>query len=135
MFRPGRVAPLTAGWSWVTDGRGSERRVEQVQVLRRGVQAVALLAVPLPFRGNEVEHGETELRWTPVPLGGYLALALSGAMDPLDASVAAWLTPLGEKEWHILRGACLPDLGLRDGTLVRFPEVPRAARSWPRRAG
>jgi hypothetical protein len=99
------------------------------------VKAVALLAVPLPFRGNEAEHGETELRWTPVQLGGYLALGLSGAVDPLDASVVAWLTPLGEKEWHLMRGACLPDLGLRDGTLVRFPEVPRVALSWPRRAG
>jgi hypothetical protein len=135
MCRPGRVAPPAAGWSWVTDGRGGERRVEEVQVLRRGAQAVALLAVPLPFRGNEAEHGETELRWTSVVLGGYLALGLSGAVDPLDASVAAWLTPLGEKEWHLLRGACLPDLGLRDGTLVRFPEVPRAAHSWPRLAG
>jgi hypothetical protein len=136
MSRLGIIVPrLAGGWSWVADGRVENRRVEQVHVLRRGVNAVALLAVPLPFRGNEAEHGETELRWTPVLLGGYLALGLSGAVDPLEASVAAWLTPLGEEEWHFMRGACLPDLGLRDGTLVRFPGVPRAALTWPRRAG
>jgi hypothetical protein len=135
MSRLGRETRLAGGWSWVADGRGGERQVEQVHVLRRGVNPVALLAVPLPFRGHETEHGETLLRWTPVLLGGYLAMALSGALDPLDASVAAWLTPLGEKEWHLMRGVCLPDLGLSDGTLVRFPGVPRAAWIWPRRAG
>ena len=135
MSRLGRVARLAGGWSWVADGRRGERWVEQVHVLRRGVTAVGLLAVPLPFRGNEAEHGETELRWTPVLLDGHIALALSGAVDPLEASVAAWLTPLGEKEWHLMRGVCLPDLGLSDGTLVRFPGVPGAAGIWPRRAG
>jgi hypothetical protein len=109
--------------------------VEQVEVLRRGAAAVALLAVPLPFRGNDPEHGETGLRWTPILLGGHLALGLSGAVDPLEASVIAWLTPFGQWEWQLIRGTCLPDLGLRDGTLVRFPEVPGAAVSWPRTAG
>jgi hypothetical protein len=131
----GRVARLAGWWSWVADGRGEERQVKQVHLLRREGNPVALLAVPLPFGGHEAEHGEIELRWTPVLLGGYVALALSGAVDPLEASVAAWLTPLGENEWHLMRGACLPDLGLRDGTLVRFPGVPWAAPSWPRRAG
>jgi hypothetical protein len=130
-----RVARLSGGWSWVADAQRERRGVEQVHLLRRGVNAVALLAVPLPFRGNDAEHGETELRWTPVLLGGYLALGLSGAVDPLEASVIAWLTPLGEREWHLMRGAGLPELGLRDGTLVRFPEVRGAAMSWPRRAG
>ncbi|HEY7614543.1 MAG TPA: hypothetical protein VH764_16210 [Gemmatimonadales bacterium] len=104
-------------------------------MLQRGAAAMALLAVPLPFRGNDPEHGEIGLRWMPVQLGGYLALGLSGAVDPLEASVIAWLTPFGESEWRLLEGAHLPDLGLPDGKLVRFPGVPEAAMSWPKRAG
>jgi hypothetical protein len=134
MFRSGRVLQLVGGWSWVPDERGASRWVEQVHVLRRGTAAVALLAVPMPFRGNDSEHGETALRWTPVLLGGYLALGLSGAADPLEASVIAWLTPFGQSEWQLMRGTRLPDLGLRDGTLVRLPDVPGAAVRWPRSA-
>ena len=130
-----RVAQFVGGWSWVPDARGARRLRENVYVLRRGAAVAALLAVPWPFRGNESEHGETDLRWMPVRLGGYLALGLSGAVDPLEASVIAWLTPFGEAEWRLIRGAGLPDLGLPDGTLVRFPGVPATAMSWPRSAG
>jgi hypothetical protein len=104
-------------------------------VLQQGPIAVALLVLPLPFRGHDTEHGETALRWTPVVLAGYPALGLSGALDPLEASVIAWLTPFGEREWDLMRGVCLPDLGLSDGTLVRFPGVPGYAPSWPRSVG
>jgi hypothetical protein len=85
--------------------------------------------------GMTPEHGETELRWTPVVLAGYPALGLSGAVDPFDASVIAWLTPFGEGEWELMRGTGLPDLGLPEGALVRFPGVPGSAPSWPRSAG
>ena len=122
MSRLGRVARLADGWSWVADERGRERQGEQVHVLRRGVNPVALLAVPLPFRGNEAEHGETELRWTPVLLGGYLALGLSGAVDPLEASVVAWLTPLGEEEWHLMRGPASPTWASGMGRWFAFQE-------------
>jgi len=83
-----------------------------------GGRAVAQLVLPLPFRGNDIEHGETATRWTPVVLAGYPALGLSGAADPLEASVVAWLTPFGEPEWELMRGSSLPDLGLAEGTLV-----------------
>jgi hypothetical protein len=36
------------------------------------------------------------LRWTPVVLAGYPALGLSGAVDPFEASVSAWLTRWAE---------------------------------------
>jgi hypothetical protein len=75
------------------------------------------------------------LRWTPVVLAGYPALGLSGAVDPFEASESAWLTPLGGGEWQHMRGACLPDLGLSDGTLVRFPGVPAATGRRPRSSG
>lgn len=126
---------MSAWWSWVPDVRAVRRGGERAYVLRGGAAAVALLVLPRPFRGTDPEHGETELRWTPVVLAGYPALGLSGALDPLEASVIAWLTPFGEREWEGMRGACLPDLGLNDGTLVRFPGVPGSAPSWPRSAG
>jgi hypothetical protein len=126
---------MSAWWSWVPDAGGVTRAGDRGYVLRGGVAAVALLVLPLPFRGTDPEHGETEPRWTPVVLAGYPALGLSGALDPLEASVIAWLTPFGEREWHVMRGTSLPDLGLSDGTLVRFPGVPGSAPSWPRSAG
>ena len=104
-------------------------------MLQGRASAVALLVLPLPFRGTDLEHGETALRWTQVVLAGHPGLGLSGALDPLEASVIAWLTPFGEREWEVMRGASLPDLGLSDGTLVRFPGVPGSAPSWPRIAG
>jgi hypothetical protein len=96
---------------------------------------MAQLMLPLPFRGNDPEHAETALRWTPVVLAGYPALGLSGAIDPLEASVVAWLTPFGAPEWEFMRGAALPDLDLADGTRVRLPGVPGSAPSWARSAG
>ena len=122
-------------WSWIPDVRGVRRGGERAYVLRGGAAAVALLVLPLPFRGNDAEHGETATRWTPVVLAGYAALGLSGAVEPLEASVIAWLTPFGEREWELMKGVRLPDLGLADGTLVRFPAVPEWAPSWPRSAG
>ena len=135
MYWSGRTAQVADGWTWVPDLRRARRLVEQTYVLRSGAAELALLAVPLPFRGNDSEHRETAFRWTPLMLGGYLALGLSGALDPLEASVIAWLTPFGEPEWELMRGACLPDLGLGDGTLVRVPGVPGSDLSWPRSAG
>ena len=126
---------MSARWSWIPDVRGVRRGKERVYLLRAGAGVVAQLVLPLPFRGNDIEHGETAPRWTPVVLAGYPALGLSGAADPLEASVVAWLTPFGELEWELMRGASLPDLGLADGTLVRFPDVPGSAPSWPRSAG
>jgi hypothetical protein len=111
--------------------RGGER----AYVLRRGPAPVAQLVVPLPFRGEDPEHGETGLRWAPVVLAGYCALGLSGAVDPFEASVIAWLTPFGGREWELMRGASLPSLGLPGGAPMRFPEVPGSAPSWPRSAG
>ena len=126
---------MSAWCNWVPDVRSVRRAGERVYVLRRGAGAVALLVLPLPFRGNDTEHGEITPRWAPVVLAGYPALGLSGAADPLEASVIAWLTPFGEAEWELMRGACLPDLGLSNGTLVRFPAVPGSAPSWPRSTG
>jgi hypothetical protein len=126
---------MSAWWSWVPDVQGVRRGGERAYVMQRGAEAVALLVLPLPFRGTDLEHAETALRWTPVVLAGYPALGLSGALDPLEASVIAWLTPFGEREWKVMRGACLPDLSLPDGTLVRFPGVLGSAPSWPRSAG
>ena len=126
---------MSVWWSWVPDVRRVRRSAERAYVLQAGGAAVGLLVLPLPFRGTDPEHGETALRWTPVVLAGYPALGLSGALDPLEASVIAWLTPFGEREWELMREACLPDLGISDGTLVRFPGVPGAAPRWPRSAG
>ena len=126
---------MSAWWSWVPDVREVRRGGGRAYVLQGGSSAVALLVLPMPFRGTDPEHGETALHWTPVALAGHPALGLSGALDPLEASVIAWLTPFGEREWEVMRGAGLPDLGLSDGTLVRFPGVPGSAPSWPRSAG
>ena len=126
---------MSGWWNWVPDVPRVRRGGERVYVLQRGPAAVAQLMLPLPFRGDDPEHGETGLRWTAVVLAGYPALGLSGAVEPLEASVIAWLTPFGEGEWELMRGASLPDLGLPDGALVRFPGVPGSAPSWPRSAG
>ena len=126
---------MSAWFSWIADVRGVRRGGERVYVLLAGGGPVAQLVLPLPFRGHDLEHGETATRWTPVVLAGYPALGLSGAADPLEASVVAWLTPFGEPEWELMRGCPLPDLGLGDGTLLRFPGVPGSAPSWPRSAG
>jgi hypothetical protein len=126
---------MSTWWSWVLDQRGVRRGGEKVYVLRRGATAVAQLVLPLPYRGNDLEHLEATPRWTPVVLAGYPALGLSGAADPLEASVMAWLTPFGEAEWELMKGAGLPGLGLSDGTLLSFPGVPWSAPSWPRSAG
>ena len=126
---------MSAWWTWIADVREVRRGGERVYVLLAGSSAAAQLVLPLPFRGNDLEHGETATRWTPVVLAGYPALGLSGAADPLEASVVAWLTPFGESEWELMRGASLPDLALSDGTLLRFPSVPGSAPSWPRSAG
>ena len=126
---------MSAWWTWVPDVGGVRRGAERVFVLRSGAAAVGQLVLPLPFRGNDPEHTETGLRWTPVVLAGYPALGLSGATDPLEASVIAWLTPFGEPEWELMRGVALPYLDLSDGTRVRLPGVPGSAPSWPRSAG
>lgn len=125
---------MSSWWRWIPDLGGVRHGGKRVYVLQ-GSTAIAQLTVPLPFRGNDIEHTETELRWTPIVLGGYPALGLSGAADPLDASVVAWLTPFGHREWKLMTGADLPDLQLADGTLVCLPPVPRAAPSWPRSVG
>ena len=126
---------MSAWWSWMADGRGIRRGGERVYLLLAGGSAVAQLVLPLPFRGDDLEHRDTAPRWTPVVLAGYPALGLSGAADPLEASVIAWLTPFGEPEWELMLGSALPDLTLADGSLVRFPGVPGSAPSWPRSAG
>ena len=50
---------MSAWWSWVPDVRGMRRGGERVYVLQRGSAAVAQLVLPLPFRGDDPEHGET----------------------------------------------------------------------------
>ena len=126
---------MSVWWSWVPDVRGVRRGGGRVYVLRGGAGAVAQLVLPLPFRGDDPEHAEAALRWTPVILAGYPALGLSGATDPLEASAIAWLTPFGEPEWELMRGAALPALDLSDRVRLGLPDVPGSAPSWPRSAG
>jgi hypothetical protein len=135
MSASARVLPFPSSWSWLRDTAAGGRRDEQVYVLRKAAAAVALLVVPLPYRGQDSEHLALSLRWMPFVLAGYPSLGLSGAVDPLEASGIAWLTPLGEREWSALAGASPPDLNLEDGTVVRFPVVPLARPQWPRHAG
>ena len=126
---------MSSWWRWIPDLGGVRQGGKRVYGLQGGAAAIAQLTVFLPFRGNDIEHTETQLRWTPIVLGGYPALSLSGAADPLDASVVAWLTPFGHREWKLMTGADLPDVHLADGTLVGLPPVPGAAPSWPRSVG
>jgi len=56
---------MSAWWSWIPDVRGVRRGKERVYVLRAGAGVVAQLVLPLPFRGNDIEHGETAPRWNP----------------------------------------------------------------------
>ena len=125
---------MSSWWRWIPDLGGVRHGGKRVYVLQGGT-AMAELIVPLPFRGNDSEHTETELRWTPIVLGGYPALGLSGAAEPLDASVVAWLTPFGHREWELMTGAHLPDLRLADGPQVGLPPVPYAVFFWPRSVG
>ena len=125
---------MSSPWSWIPEVPGVGRGGKRVYVLQ-GRSAIAQLTVPLPFRGNDLEHAETDLRWTPIVLAGYPALGLSGAEDPLDASVVAWLTPFGHRQWELMTGAGLPDLRLAEGTLLYLPDVPPTALCWPRSAG
>ena len=50
---------MSVRWSWIPDVRGVRRGKERVYLLRAGAGVVAQLVLPLPFRGNDIEHGET----------------------------------------------------------------------------